>query len=225
MNGAIGDVLPVAIGVAISPVPIIAVILLLLAPRAKAASAAFAVGWVAGIVVTVVVVTVLASTVGLGASDGQPSTAGSWVKIGLGVLLLLLAAQQWRSRPAHREDAQLPGWMASMDRLTPAKALGLGLLLSVANPKNLLLGASAGVAVGGAGLSTSQAAVTIAIYSVLAASTVLLPAVGYAVASDRLQAPLDDLKTWLVENNATVMSVLLLVLGVATVGKGIGGLH
>ena len=48
MGGVIGDLLPTALGVAISPVPIIAVILMLLAPRAKAASVGFLLGWVSG---------------------------------------------------------------------------------------------------------------------------------------------------------------------------------
>ena len=38
MGAVVGDNLPVALGVAVSPVPIIAVILMLLAPRANAAS-------------------------------------------------------------------------------------------------------------------------------------------------------------------------------------------
>ena len=47
MGTVIGDLLPLALGVAISPVPIIAVILMLLSPRAGAASLGFAVGWLA----------------------------------------------------------------------------------------------------------------------------------------------------------------------------------
>jgi hypothetical protein len=35
---------------------------------------------------------------------------------------------------------------------------------------------------------------------------------------------LDEWKTWLGANTATVMSVLLLVIGVVLAGKGIGGL-
>jgi hypothetical protein len=42
----IGDLLPLAVGVAVSPVPIIAVILMLLAPRAGGASLGFLAGWV-----------------------------------------------------------------------------------------------------------------------------------------------------------------------------------
>ena len=59
MRQVIGDLLPVALGVAISPVPIIAVILMLLAPKAKAASVAFMIGWVLGITVVITVTTFL----------------------------------------------------------------------------------------------------------------------------------------------------------------------
>ena len=38
------------------------------------------------------------------------------------------------------------------------------------------------------------------------------------------EAPLDDLRVWLAANNATVMAVLLLVIGVVIFGKGLGGL-
>jgi hypothetical protein len=47
----IGDILPLALGIMISPIPIIAAILMLLSPKAKGTSVGFLVGWVAGIVV------------------------------------------------------------------------------------------------------------------------------------------------------------------------------
>jgi uncharacterized membrane protein len=63
----------------------------------------------------------------------------------------------------------------------------------------------------------------VAIYTVIAASTVAIPVVAYAVARDRMRAPLDRAKSWLEANNAAVMSVLFLVIGAVLVGKGIGG--
>jgi len=45
--------------------------------------------------------------------------------------------------------------------------------------------------------------------------------IGYLIASARLAGPLDRLRGWLVENNATIMAVLLLVIGVVLIGKGI----
>lgn len=50
MNGVIGEILPLALGVAISPIPVIAAILMLLSPKAKGASAGLLLGWVVGIV-------------------------------------------------------------------------------------------------------------------------------------------------------------------------------
>jgi hypothetical protein len=81
---------------------------------------------------------------------------------------------------------------------------------------------SAGLIIGGAGLADGQTVVVIVIFVLLAASTVLIPVVAYLIASERLAGPLDSLRAWLVNNNATIMAVLLLVIGVAVIGKGIG---
>jgi len=45
LNAVIGDILPLALGVAISPIPIIAAILMLFSPRATGTSVGFLVGW------------------------------------------------------------------------------------------------------------------------------------------------------------------------------------
>ena len=219
MGAVIGEILPLAVGIAISPIPIIAVILMLLSPRAKGASVGFMIGWVAGIIVAVVVFTLLSSVIPQNA--GGPSKTSGIIKIIFGALLLFLALRQWRGRPAKGEQAVMPKWMSAIDSMTAGKAMGLGFLLSAVNPKNLILAVSAGLIIGGAGLTLGQAAVAIAIFVVLAACTVIIPVLGYLIASARLAGPLDRLRGWLVENNATIMAVLLLVIGVVLIGKGI----
>jgi threonine/homoserine/homoserine lactone efflux protein len=114
--------------------------------------------------------------------------------------------------------------MSAIDTVTPAKAAGLGLLLSAVNPKNLLMCVAAGAAIGTGGLSAVGDVAAVAVFTVLAASTVAVPVLAYAVARDRLRRPLDELKDWLQTHNAAVMSVLLLVIGTVLIGKGIGGL-
>lgn len=142
----------------------------------------------------------------------------------LGALLLLLAVKQWRNRPAKGEQAALPKWMAAIDTMTPAKALVLGFVLAAVNPKNLLMAASAGLVVGGASLSLGQTIAVIAVFTVIAASTVLGPVIAYLAASAKMAEPLERLREWLVDNNAAIMAVLLLVIGVSVVGKGIASL-
>jgi threonine/homoserine/homoserine lactone efflux protein len=131
---------------------------------------------------------------------------------------------QWRGRPHDGEQPTMPGWMTAIDTFTPLKAIGLGFLLAAVNPKNLAMAIAAGVAIGGSGLPTGPTVVAIAVFTVLAASTVAAPVIAYAVASGRMAKPLDSLRRWLVDNNATVMATLLLVIGVVLAGKGIAGL-
>lgn len=224
MGPVLGDLLPLALGVAVSPVPIIAVILMLLAPRASAASVGFATGWVLGIVAVTGLTLLLADGSDVAGDDAGPSTGASWVKLLLGLALLAVGVKQWRGRPKPGQDVALPTWMAALDHVTPLKALGLGVALSAVNPKNLLMNVAAGVTIADGALDTGQQVVAVAVFTALAASTVMLPVVAYLVAKHRMRRPLEDLRGWLQANNATVMAVLILVIGVTQVGKGLGGL-
>jgi threonine/homoserine/homoserine lactone efflux protein len=220
----LGDLLPLTVGVAVSPVPIIAVILMLLAPRASAASVAFAIGWVLGIAAVTVASMLLAAGADVTDDAAGPSTGASWVNLLLGLALLAVGLKQWRGRPKPGEDAALPKWMAAIDHVTPVKALALGIALAAVNPKNLLMTVSAGVTIADGALDADQQVVVVAVFTALAASTVVLPVVAYLVAKERMRRPLEDLRRWLQANNATVMAVMILVIGVTQVGKGLGGL-
>lgn len=220
MAAAIGEILPLALGIAISPLPIIAAILMLLSPKAKGTSIGFLIGWLLGIIVAVVVFTLLSAI--LPANDpSQSKPIAGVIKLVLGVLLLLLAVRQWRSRPRGDAEPAMPKWMSAIDSMTPVRGLVLGFLLAGLNPKNLLLGAGAGVAIGTTDLSAGASTITIVIFVIIAASTVAVPVIGYLAASARLAGPLETIRVWLLHNNAIVMAILLLVLGVAMLGKGI----
>jgi len=217
MGAVIGDVLPLAIGIAISPIPIIAAILMLFSPRATSTSTGFLLGWILGIVVATAVFTALAGTLKTG---GEPSAVASWIKIGLGVLLVLVGIRQWRGRGG-QHDA--PKWMAAIDDFTFPKALGLGFLLSGVNPKNLIIAAGAGLIIGSSAVGVGGDAAAIALFTVIASSTVAIPVLAHLVAAERMTRPLESLRKWLQDNNATVMATMILVIGVVLVGKGVSG--
>jgi hypothetical protein len=46
--------------------------------------------------------------------------------------------------------------------------------------------------------------------------------VGYLFAAARLRGVLDALRGWLATENAVIMAVLMLVIGISMIGKGIG---
>lgn len=219
MGSVIGDLLPLAVGVAVSPVPIIAAILMLLSKRAGSTSVGFAVGWLLGIIVATALFVILSGTVST--SDDGPSTTVSWIKLALGILLLVFGVKQWRGRGGEHAT---PKWMQAIDEMTAVKGLGLGFALAAINPKNLLMCIAAGVSIGSASLATGEVIISILVFTIIAGSTVAIPVIGYLVAADRLREPLAKLKVWLQDNNTTVMSVLILVIGVVLIGKGIGGL-
>ncbi|MGW4929304.1 GAP family protein [Agromyces sp. NPDC004153] len=221
MGAVFGDILPLAVGIAISPIPIIAAILMLLSPKAKGTSVGFLLGWVVGIVVAVVVFTLLASVLPEQDPDASKPVSGT-IKIVLGVLLLLLAIRQWRSRPKPGEEPPLPKWMAAIDDMNAGRGFGLGFILSAVNPKNLIMAVGAGITIGTGGLTIGEDVVVILLFTLIAASSVAVPVIAYLVASARMAGPLESLRGWLVHNNATVMAVLLLVIGVVVIGKGIG---
>ncbi len=111
--------------------------------------------------------------------------------------------------------------MAKIDELKPGAAFGLGFLLSALNPKNLLLAVAAGVSIGALPLSTGETVGAVAVFTVIAAISVLVPVIAYLIAGPRLDPTLDTAKGWLIGNNAAVMAVLFLVFGVSLFGDAI----
>src|SRR4249920_205713 len=91
----ISEVLTYAIGVAISPVPIIAVILMLFSQRAKVNGPIFLAGWVLTLAVVGGVVYFTADQSNAATSSTASDTISSG-KIVLGILLLVLAVRDWR---------------------------------------------------------------------------------------------------------------------------------
>ncbi|MBU1669540.1 MAG: GAP family protein [Actinobacteria bacterium] len=223
MGDVIGNILPLALGVAISPVPIIAVILMLFSGKAKVNSLAFLLGWVAGLSAAFWIVYAVASAADVATSSGA-SKGTAVLRLVLGVLLLFMALRNWRKRPGPGEEPEMPKWMSAIDGFTPHKSLGLAALLSGVNPKNLVLTLAASMAIAQGGLATGEIVISFAIFLAIGAATVAVPVVVNLVMGARAEKTLNAWKAWLTENNATVMFVLLLVFGVVLIGKGISGL-
>ena len=220
MGQGISAVLGFAVGVAVSPVPIIAVILMLFSQRARVNGPMFLLGWVVGLVVVSGVAYAVARQ-GNASTSSTASDTIAWGKIAFGALFLLLAVRTWRQRPAPGSEAAMPTWMAGIDGLAPVKALGLGVLLAGVNPKNLMLALAAGAALATLGLPTGEAIGSLVVFVVLASLTIATPVVYYLVAGETAEDRLSELKTWLGVHNDAVMTVLFLVFGVDLIAKGL----
>lgn len=220
MGQGISEVLTFAVGVAISPVPIIAVILMLFSRRARVNGPMFLLGWLLALAVVSGVAYTLADQSNAATSSTTSDTV-SWGKIVFGVLFLLLAGRQWRSRPAPGTEPEMPKWMAGIDAFTPGKSFGIGVLLAGVNPKNLLLTVAAAAGLAQLGLSTSDVVVSLLLFVLVGSLTIAGPVVYYLVGGDKAKQELDSIKGWLALHNAAVMAVLFVVFGVDLITKGI----
>lgn len=222
MGDVIGQFLPIAVGIAVSPLPIVAVVLMLATPRGRLDGPAFVVAWIVGLALIGIIVI---AAVGDSADSDSGGTPGwvSGLKLALGVLLLLVGAREWRGRPRGDAPAELPKWMAALDTFGPVKALGAGVALSLLNPKNLLLAVAGATVIAQADLTTGQEAGALAVFVAIATIGVATPVVLFFAMGDRSRQMLDEMKEWLAHNNAAIMAVLLLIIGVKLIGDAISG--
>ncbi|GAB7066658.1 GAP family protein [Mycobacterium hodleri] len=215
----LAELIPLALVVALSPLSIIPGVLVLHSPRPRPTGLAFLAGWVVGLAVVTQIFVEVSNVVG-GGLDKPPSWA-SWVRIVAGGALIVFGGYKWLTR---RRSEHSPKWMTGFATITPRKALVTALVLVVANPKVLFMCAAAGLAIGTEGLGRKGAALGVFFYVAIAASTVALPVLAYAVSGDRLHQPLTRLKDWMEAQHAALVAGILVVLGVLVLYKGLHGL-
>ena len=220
-GGVLGDLLPLAIGIAISPIPIVACILMLFTAKARLNGPAFLLGWVLGVTVVTTLVVLLSDATAATDDTASGPSLGDIILLLLGIGAILLGIRQWRGRPKPGEDAKMPPWMAAIDQFTPVKALGFGFLLSAINPKNLGLAAAAGlvidqgVAAGGSALAMEL------LFIILASLSIGVPVIYLLAGGEGAKHTLEGWRTWLEAHNAAVMAVLFVVIGAKLVGGGL----
>jgi hypothetical protein len=218
---SLSDLLPIIVGIALSPLPVAAAILMLFSSRAKTNGPAFVAGWILGLFVVGGIVLLFGSAAG---TTSEPSRVSLILQAVIGLALLFLAFRQWRvSRDTSKEPA-MPAWMSSIDDFSAGKSFAVGALLSGINPKNLALNVAGVLVIAEAGMSQQQEWLTFIVYVLLASLTVALPVLYYLVARDKSTATLTAMKTWLISHNAAVMAVVLLILGVKLLAAGVQGL-
>ena len=217
----IAELVPQAIGMAASPLPLIAVLLMILSPNGRGRSICFAVGRVLAVMVTVLAVAALSDA----ATQGPGGTrVGAVIRLVLGVGLILLALSKFRSRPKGAAEPKTPGWMQALDGMPPAKALRTGFLVTAINPKELIFGIAAGVVIGSADIPPGMVAAALLLYTALATITVVVPVVAYLLFGAPVRRALEPVKTWLVRYYNIIIAVVLAIIGTVMIGKGLAGI-
>ena len=221
MLSALGPLLPIAVAVAVSTVPIMATILILLSPKRNQSAIPFLIGWVVGMAVVVVIAAIGANALPIRPFRAQQKAIAIG-QIVVGIALLVAAVTGLATggpSPADKGNR----WLDRVDRMGPVAALGLALALNL-RPKALLLGAAAGLSIAGSSLKTTEAVIVVAIYVGLASSTVIVPIVATLVSPARMQPRLVLARDWLSHNSAHITVVVLVMVGFVILGAGISEL-
>lgn len=213
----ITDTLPMAAGIALSPIPIAAVVSVLLAADARKASA-FLLGWITGILSIGLVVLFIP---GLRLLNGDPTLLAGWLRIFLGAVLLVAAWFKWRKRPSPHAPAKEPGFLAKIDSYTGGKTMLLGVALAVFNPKSVVLASASAMTIYEANIFGKEKAAALIVFSFISSLSVAVPIVFTWTRRDKARNFLEELKGWLIANNTAVTIVLLAVFATLIAGSGL----
>jgi len=213
---------PGAVGIALSPLPIAAVVFLLGHRRGYGAAVACLLGWATAVLLALVAAVLVGERLPLETAGG--SSVQALVALAAAVLLAGLAVWQWVTRRLPDGRPSSARWSEAVERLGARHGFGLGVLL-FCNPKALVLALTAGLAFGDAEPSPVEAVLAAALFVALAASTVAVPVLVAVVAGPRASRPLAALRTGIERWGSVGLVVVLVVLAAVQLVVGLAGLR
>lgn len=211
--------IPLALVISLSPLSIIPAVLVLHAPRPRPTSLAFLAGWLLSLAI-LTAISVAAS--GLLGGPHKAPTWASWLRVVLGSALILFGIYRWLTQKGHSGES--PAWMRSFATITPVRAGITGAVLAVVRLEVLVICLAVGFDIGSNGLSVAAQWICAAFFVAVAASSVAIPVLAYAVAGHRLDDGLARLKDWMDRHNAALLAVVLIVIGAMVLYNGISKL-
>jgi len=224
---ALVQLLPIAIALALSSVPI-TVTLAILSSQSSRSAVPFLAGWILGITCITTFFVIVARAFPT-PTLREPKHWVAVLEILIGITLIALAvighvrrSRMGRSREDQNHSAP-PRWLNRAGSMGPLAAFAVGVVLNL-RPKALLLGAAAGLAFNGPRLDTGEIVLLIAVYVAVASSTIIVPILGTLFAPQIFQPRLTRSKAWMIANGDLVTTITLLIVGVFIAGHGLADL-
>jgi hypothetical protein len=218
MGQALGSLIPLGVAAAVSTVPILVTILILLSDNRNRSALPYLIGWVVGTLLLVTVGTITASSLPQ-PRPRQPNTILGTLEILIGVAFVALGIIAIRRRK-EKLDGQEPRWAHAVAAIGAGRSLGLGLLLNL-RPKGLLICAAASLALYTANEGVEDTAILILVYTAIATSTVALPIVATLLSPRRMEPRLIHARSWIDHNGPVVTATIMVMVGVLFAAYGI----
>lgn len=218
MIDALKEALPMAIGLALSPFPLIAIIILLMTPKAKSNSLWFLLGWMLGIYFIGFLVLMIP---GLGTDQGEATIFSGSVRIVIGIVLLLLAIKTWLKRPRQGDEIVTPKLFLTIDSFGLKKSMLTGFLFSAANVKNMAFSAAGAARINQSLSADGNSFALLAVFALIGSLVLMFPALVYVVAGERIEPTFLIWKKWLIKNNKMLLVIILSFIGLILIKAGL----
>lgn len=231
------SLLPLALGIVMSPLAIMALVAVLLSDRARQNGVAYFVGWTIAIITVVAVSLLLFSLAGIDERSEPPA----WtyvVRLLLGVLLALAAVlvyRRGRARVLAMASAvtpgdvvaaapQLPGWLHAVASFTPARSGALGFGIFALNPVDLSCAVIAGLDIHLAAVSAPATVAVSVVFVAVGAAPIAIPVFLVLAKREKAVPVLTRLRTWIASHSTLLNAALLLFIAIVQLQKAISGL-
>lgn len=222
MAGAIVATIPLGLGIALNPLAIVVSILILRSADSRRNGIAFAIGWILGLAL-LVVLSSLAVQDQVATRHRMLPEFIAWIWVGLGVFMLIAAALAWL-RGRHRgEQAGPPRWLRAIDGGRVWHKTAIGLFLATFSLRNLALLAAAASVIGQANLLHVELAIVAAAFVAISSAGILIPLLVRLFGGEGADATLQQWGDWLTTHMASLTAAVLALLGLYLLSKGVPG--
>lgn len=213
----LGISFPIALGIAASPWPIIALMILLLTPKSVSNSYAFLLGWFMGLFGVGMVVL---NSPGLTSESGEPSLLMGWIRLSLGVIFLVFSLLLLRDLIRNKDRPEVPKWMAKVDSYGFLHSLFIGFLLSGLNFKNASMVVTGAAIIGSSEMTNQQEVLGLLIFCLISSAGVLLPHTIFILFRRRAELIFGKMKFWLLKHRVQILLLVLILFGGLSLYKG-----
>lgn len=237
MTELIVNLIPLALGIIMSPLAIMALVAVLVSKRARVNGIAFLVGWALAVVVAVFGSVIVFGLLDLHKFGELPL----WVAIvRLLFAVLLIGAAVWTFRKGHAHvqamasastprqvvaaAPQLPGWLRAVENFTAFRSLLLGFGIFLLNPVDATCGIIAGLDMRTAEISEAAMVWVAIVFCIVGILPIAIPVLLAVVKGREADAVLQRVRTWIAGHTSALNAGLLLLIGAMQLQKALSAL-
>lgn len=205
--------LPFALGIAVSPIPVVAIVSILSVKPGNALP--FTIGWILGLLTIGIIVFLIP---GLETMQDEPTILSGWIRIGIGAVLAVMAGYKGFKRSG--EEAEPSKIIRRIDSAPPSGIFGLGVILTALNPKAIALTFAGAANLDAYSAGWVQQTVAFGFFILVASLTVVSPIILQMWFPVRSATLLEYLTSWLNRYNNVLSAAVLALFSILLVANG-----